>query len=69
MIMQNRHQTLAELTTQFNAGPGTSASELTIQRIVWDMVLLNRYLHCMPLQACSKCHFQLSLQWNIEYEE
>ncbi|GBM54100.1 hypothetical protein AVEN_247711-1 [Araneus ventricosus] len=36
---QNRHETVGQLTVQYNAGPSASVSEHTVQRTLLDMGL------------------------------
>ncbi|GBM70122.1 hypothetical protein AVEN_151582-1 [Araneus ventricosus] len=42
LVKQNRRQTVAQLTAQYNAGPSASVSEHTVQRTVLDMGLCSR---------------------------
>ncbi|GBM17655.1 hypothetical protein AVEN_202820-1 [Araneus ventricosus] len=68
LVKQNRRQTVAQLTAQYNAGLGASVSEHTVQRILLvDMGLCSRRPTCVPLLA--KRHRQLRLQWALEHRD
>ncbi|GBN17667.1 hypothetical protein AVEN_275737-1 [Araneus ventricosus] len=56
---QNRRQTVAQLTAQYNAGPSGSVSELTFQRTLLDMGLCSTCPTRVPL--LTKRHRQLRL--------
>ena len=63
MLEQNQHQnqTVAHLTVQYNASPGTNISKHTVKRTLLDMGLRSRRPSRVPLS--SKRHRQLRLQW------
>ncbi|GBL70882.1 hypothetical protein AVEN_73727-1 [Araneus ventricosus] len=65
LVKQNRRQTVAQLTAQYNASPNTSVSEHTVQRTLLDMGLCSRRPTRVPL--LTKRHRQLSLQWAREH--
>ncbi|GFV06215.1 uncharacterized protein TNCV_3781621 [Trichonephila clavipes] len=44
MVKQNRNQTVAQLTAQYNAGPSRTESEHTVQRTLLDMGLRSKLL-------------------------
>ncbi|GBM98948.1 Transposable element Tc1 transposase, partial [Araneus ventricosus] len=67
LIKQNRRQTVAQLTAQYNAGPSASASEHTVQRTLLDMGLCSRRPTRVPL--LTKRHPQLRLQWAREHRD
>ncbi|GBM10381.1 hypothetical protein AVEN_169670-1 [Araneus ventricosus] len=67
LVKQNRRQTVAQLTAQYNAGPSTSVSEHTVQRTLLDMGLCNRRPTRVPL--LTKRHCQLRLQWAREHQD
>ena len=48
---------MARLRAQYNAGPGTNASELTVQRTLLDIVLRSRCPSRVSL--LTKCNPQL----------
>ncbi|GBM24486.1 hypothetical protein AVEN_254004-1 [Araneus ventricosus] len=60
LVKQNRSQTVAQLTAQYNAGPSASVSEHTAQRTLLDMGLCSRRSIRVPLLI--KRHRQLRLQ-------
>ncbi|GBN96360.1 hypothetical protein AVEN_44547-1 [Araneus ventricosus] len=65
LVKQNRRQTVAQLTAQYNAGPSASVSEHTVQRTLLNMGLCNRRpTHVFLL---TKRHRQLHLQWAREH--
>ncbi|GBL90823.1 hypothetical protein AVEN_215555-1 [Araneus ventricosus] len=64
---QNRLQTVAELTAQYNAGPSSSVSEHTVQRTLLDMGLYSRRPTRVPL--LTKRHRQLRLQCAREHRD
>ncbi|GBN10362.1 hypothetical protein AVEN_58293-1 [Araneus ventricosus] len=49
LVKQNRRQTVAQRTAQYNAGPSASVSEHTVQRALLNMGLCNRRPTCVPL--------------------
>ncbi|GBN45201.1 hypothetical protein AVEN_167578-1 [Araneus ventricosus] len=67
LVKQNRRQTMAQLTAQYNAGPSASVSEHTVQRALLDMGLCNRRPTRVPLLI--KRHRQLRLQWAPEHRD
>ncbi|GBO24076.1 hypothetical protein AVEN_160407-1 [Araneus ventricosus] len=67
LVKQNRRQTVAQLTAQYNAGPSASASEHTVQRTLLDMGLCSRRPTRVPL--LTKRHRQLRLQWAREHRD
>ncbi|GBN38416.1 Transposable element Tcb1 transposase, partial [Araneus ventricosus] len=67
LVKQNRRQTLAQLTAQYNAGPRASVSEHTVQRTLLDMGLCSRRPTRMPL--LTKRHRQLRLEWAREHRD
>ncbi|GBM36947.1 hypothetical protein AVEN_231487-1 [Araneus ventricosus] len=67
LVKQNRRQTVAQLTAQYNAGPSASVSEHTIQRTLLDMGLCSRLPTRVPL--LTKRHRQLRLQWAREHRD
>ncbi|GBL94520.1 Transposable element Tc1 transposase [Araneus ventricosus] len=67
LVKQNRRQTVAQLTVQYNAGPSASVSEHTVQRTLLDMGLCSRRSTRVPL--LTKSHRQLRLQWAREYRD
>ncbi|GBM28826.1 hypothetical protein AVEN_43550-1 [Araneus ventricosus] len=64
LVKQNRCQTVAHLTAQYNAGPNASVSEHTVQRTLLDMGLCSRRPTRVPL--LTKRHRQLHIQWARE---
>ncbi|GBM96146.1 hypothetical protein AVEN_128286-1 [Araneus ventricosus] len=60
LVKQNRRQTVAQLTAQYNAGPSASVSEHTVQRTLLDMGLCSRHPTRVPL--LTKRHRQLRIQ-------
>ncbi|GBO01977.1 hypothetical protein AVEN_273698-1 [Araneus ventricosus] len=67
LVKQNRRQTVAQLTAQYNAGPSASVSEHTVQRTLLDRGLCSRRLTRVPL--LTKRHRQLRLQWAREHRD
>ncbi|GBM59333.1 hypothetical protein AVEN_207089-1 [Araneus ventricosus] len=67
LVKQNRRQTVAQLTVQYNAGPSASVSEHTVQRTLLDMGLCSRHPTRVPL--LTKRHRQLRLQWAREHRD
>ncbi|GBN90487.1 hypothetical protein AVEN_36480-1, partial [Araneus ventricosus] len=67
LAKQNRRQTVAQLTAQYNAGPSASVSEHTVQRTLLDMGLCRRRPTRVPL--LTKRHRQLRLQWAREHRD
>ncbi|GBL92077.1 hypothetical protein AVEN_102621-1 [Araneus ventricosus] len=67
LVKQNRRQTVAQLTTQYNAGPSASVSEHTVQLTLLDMGLCSRRPTRVPL--LTKRHRQLHLQWAREHRD
>ncbi|GBN47644.1 hypothetical protein AVEN_208465-1 [Araneus ventricosus] len=67
LVKQNRRHTVAQLTTQYNAGPIASVSEHTVQRTLLDMGLCNSRPTRVPL--LTKRHRQLRLQWAQEHQD
>ena len=67
IVKQNWHQTVAQLTAQYNAGSGTSVSKHIGQRTLLDMGLRSR----RPTRALllTKCHRLLRLQWTREHQD
>ncbi|GBN13400.1 hypothetical protein AVEN_69185-1 [Araneus ventricosus] len=67
LVKQNRRQTMAQLTVQYNAGSSASVSEQTVQRTLLDMGLCNR----RPTRVIllTKRHRQLRLQWAREHRD
>ncbi|GBM78387.1 hypothetical protein AVEN_79107-1 [Araneus ventricosus] len=64
---QNRRQTVAQLTAQYNAGASASVSEHTVQITLLDMALCSRCTTRVPL--LTKCHRHLRLQWAREHRD
>lgn len=67
LVKQNRRETVAQLTAQYNAGPSASVSEHTVQRTLLDMGLCSRRPTRVPL--LTKRHRQLRLQWAREHRD
>ncbi|GBL90891.1 hypothetical protein AVEN_189497-1 [Araneus ventricosus] len=67
LVKQNRRQTVAQLTAQYNAGPSASVSEHTVQRTLLDTGLCSRRPTRVPL--LTKRHRQLRLQWAREHRD
>ncbi|GBN97391.1 hypothetical protein AVEN_144260-1 [Araneus ventricosus] len=67
LVKQNRRQTVAQLTAQYNAGSSASVSEHTVQRALLDMGLCSRRPTRVPL--LTKRHRQLRLQWAREHRD
>ncbi|GFX20278.1 transposable element Tcb1 transposase [Trichonephila clavipes] len=65
MVKQNRSQTVAQLTAQYNAGPSRTVSEHTVQRALLDMGLRSKCPTRVPL--LTKRHPQLRLHWVQEH--
>ncbi|GBN55214.1 hypothetical protein AVEN_246141-1 [Araneus ventricosus] len=66
LVKQNRRQTVAQLTAQYNAGPRASVSD-TVQRTLLDMGLSSRRPTRVPL--LTKRHRQLRLQWARKHRD
>ncbi|GBM86274.1 hypothetical protein AVEN_72161-1 [Araneus ventricosus] len=67
LVKQNRRQTVAQLTAQYNACPSASVSEHTVQRTLLDMGLCSRRPTRVPLLTKRYC--QLRLQWAREHRD
>ncbi|GBN21277.1 hypothetical protein AVEN_29567-1 [Araneus ventricosus] len=67
LVKQNRRQTMAQLTAQYNAGPSASVSEHIVQRTLLDMGLCSRPPIRLPL--LTKRHRQLLLQWARKHRD
>ncbi|GBN01620.1 hypothetical protein AVEN_228816-1 [Araneus ventricosus] len=67
LVKQNRRQTVAQLTAQYNAGLSASISEHTVQRTLLVMGLCSRRPTRVPL--LTKRHYQLRLQWAREHRD
>ncbi|GBM71636.1 hypothetical protein AVEN_269189-1 [Araneus ventricosus] len=67
LVKQNRRQTVAQLTAQYNTGPSASVSEHAVQRTLLDMGLCNRRTTRVPL--LTKRHRQLCLQGAREHRD
>ncbi|GBO03718.1 hypothetical protein AVEN_253217-1 [Araneus ventricosus] len=67
LVKQNRRQTVAQLTAQYNAGSRISVSEHTVQRTLSDMGLSSRRPTRVPL--LTKRHRQLRLHWTREHRD
>ncbi|GBN19316.1 Transposable element Tc1 transposase [Araneus ventricosus] len=67
LVKQNRRQTVAQLTAQYNAGPSASVSEHTVQWTLLDMGLCSRRPTRVPL--LTKRPRQLRLQWAREHRD
>ncbi|GBN76236.1 Transposable element Tc1 transposase [Araneus ventricosus] len=67
LVKQNRRQTVAQLTAQYNAGPSASVSEHTVQRTLLDRGLCSRLPTRVPLMT--KRHRQLHLQLAREHRD
>ncbi|GBM97645.1 hypothetical protein AVEN_215897-1 [Araneus ventricosus] len=68
LVKQYRLQTVAQLTTQYNAGPNANVSEHTVvQQTLLDMGLGSRRSTRVPL--LTKRHRQLRLQWAREHRD
>lgn len=67
MVKQNRSQTVAQLTAQYNAGPSGNVSEHTVQRTLLDMGLRSKRPTRVPL--LTKRHRQLRLRWAREHRD
>ncbi|GBL83426.1 hypothetical protein AVEN_110722-1 [Araneus ventricosus] len=54
LVKQNWHQTAAQLTAQYNAGPSASVLEHTVQRLLLDMGLCKQTSHsCASVDQAS----------------
>ncbi|GFU35083.1 transposable element Tcb1 transposase [Trichonephila clavipes] len=60
-VKQNRSQTVAQLTAQYNAGPSRIVLEHTVQQTLLDMGLRSKRPTRVPL--LTKHHRQLHLRW------
>ncbi|GBM60926.1 hypothetical protein AVEN_192384-1 [Araneus ventricosus] len=67
LVKQNRRQTVAQLTAQYNAGPSASVSEHTVQRTPLDMGLCSKRPTHVPL--LTKRHCQIHLQWAQKHQD
>ncbi|GBN23389.1 Transposable element Tc1 transposase [Araneus ventricosus] len=67
LVKQNRRQTVAQLTAQYNAGPRESVSEHTDQRTLLDKGLCSRHPTRVPL--LTKHLRQLRIQWAREHRD
>ncbi|GFU85299.1 transposase domain containing protein [Trichonephila clavipes] len=67
MVKQNRSQTVAQLTAQYNAGPSRTVSEHTAQRALLDMGLFSKRPTRVPL--LTKCHSHLRVRWAREHHD
>ncbi|GBL84506.1 hypothetical protein AVEN_117248-1 [Araneus ventricosus] len=67
LVKQNRRQTVAQLTAQYNTGPSTSVSEHTVQRTL----LHGEQCRRRPTRVLllTKLHRQLRLQWAREHRD
>ncbi|GFW50825.1 transposase domain containing protein [Trichonephila clavipes] len=65
MAEQNRSQTVAQLTAQYNAGPSRIVSDHTIQRTLLDTGLRSKHPTRVPL--LTKRHRQLGLRLDREH--
>ncbi|GBM89147.1 hypothetical protein AVEN_140467-1 [Araneus ventricosus] len=65
LVKQNRRQTVAQLTAQYNAAPSASVSKHTVQRTLLDMGLCRRRPTRVPL--LTKRHSQRHLQCPREH--
>ncbi|GBM71171.1 hypothetical protein AVEN_193851-1 [Araneus ventricosus] len=66
LAKQNRRQTVAQLTAQYNADPSTSVSEHTVQRTLLEGLCSRRPTR-VPL--LTKRHHQVRLQWAREHRD
>ncbi|GFX14712.1 transposable element Tc1 transposase [Trichonephila clavipes] len=64
IVKQNRSQTVAQLTSQYNTGPCRIVSEHTVHQTLLDMGLHSKCPTCVPL--LTKRHHQLRLRWARE---
>ncbi|GFU94706.1 transposase domain containing protein [Trichonephila clavipes] len=64
MVKQNRSQTVAQLTAQYNARPSRIVLEHTVQQTLLDMGLRRKRPTRQPL--LTKRHHQLHLLWARE---
>ncbi|GFU07404.1 transposable element Tc1 transposase [Trichonephila clavipes] len=67
MVKQNRSQTVAQLTAQYNARPSRIVLEHTVQRSLLDMGLRSKRPTRVPL--LTKRHHQLRLHWAREHRD
>ncbi|GFX31146.1 transposase domain containing protein [Trichonephila clavipes] len=67
MVKQNRSQTVAQLTAQYNAGPSKTVSEHTVQQALLDMGLRSKSPTRVPL--LTKRHRQQRLRWAREHHD
>ncbi|GBN73675.1 hypothetical protein AVEN_226642-1 [Araneus ventricosus] len=65
-VKQNRRQTVAQLTAQYNAGTSASVSEHTVQRTLLDMGLYSRRPTRVPLLPSAIVNYAYSGAGNIE---
>ncbi|GFX01089.1 transposable element Tc1 transposase [Trichonephila clavipes] len=66
LVKQNRRQTVAELTAQYNTGPSTSFLEHKVQRTLLTMGLHSRRPSCWPLLTKRHCKLRLDGFRNFE---
>ncbi|GBN90008.1 Transposable element Tc1 transposase [Araneus ventricosus] len=67
LVKQNRRQTVAQLTAQYNEGSSASVSEHTVQQALLDMGLCSRRPTRVPV--LTKRHCQIRLQWAREHRD
>ncbi|GFX89884.1 HTH_Tnp_Tc3_2 domain-containing protein [Trichonephila clavipes] len=67
MVKQNRSQTMAQLSAQYNAGPCRIVSDYGVQQTLLDMGLRSKRYTPVPL--LTKCHHQLHLRWDQEHDD
>ncbi|GBM98798.1 hypothetical protein AVEN_122549-1 [Araneus ventricosus] len=67
LVKQNRRQTVAQLTAQYNAYPRASVSEHTVQRILLHMGLCSR--RPTRVHLLTTRYRQLRLQWAREHRD
>ncbi|GFU57743.1 transposase domain containing protein [Trichonephila clavipes] len=67
MVKQNRSQTVAQLTAEYNAEPSRTVSEHTVERTLLDMGLRSKRPTRVPL--LTKHHRQLRLRRAREHHD
>ncbi|GFV39759.1 transposable element Tcb1 transposase [Trichonephila clavipes] len=67
IVKQNRSQTVAQLTAQYNAGASRIVLEHTVQRTLLDMGLRSKRPTREPL--LTKRHRQLHLRWARDHRD
>ncbi|GFV53231.1 transposase domain containing protein [Trichonephila clavipes] len=67
MVKQNRSQTVAQLTAQYNAGSSRIVLEHTVQWTLLDIWLRSKRLTRVPL--LTKRHSQMRLGWARDHRD